>query len=124
MKVSPLMICLFVSALRINIVLLKNICKNPILILRPILLRALVSLSLSLSRSMGLTKISLGESLFFSKNKNNAFNNNNKPKDTNLGNEVFCFVCGQANHLAKNCFQHHCQPTSFPKPQACCSCWR
>ena len=64
-RVSPRIICLFVSILRINIIFLKNICKNLILILRPILLRALVSLSLSPSRNMGLTKISLVESLLF-----------------------------------------------------------
>jgi len=45
---------------------------------------------------MGLTKKKFGRKPYFSKNKNNAFNNNKKPKDKNLGNEIFCFVCGQA----------------------------
>lgn len=66
----------------------------------------------------GFNKNKFGRKPSFSKNKNNAFNNNNKPKDKNPGNEIFCFVCGRANHLAKNCFQRHRQPTSFPKPQA------
>jgi len=61
------MICLSVSALRINIVHLKNTCKNLILTLRPILLRALANLSLSPSKSMGLTKINLVENLLFLK---------------------------------------------------------
>ncbi|XP_028215107.1 uncharacterized protein LOC114397201 [Glycine soja] len=66
----------------------------------------------------GFNKNKFGRKPSFSKNKNNAFNNNNKPKDKNSGNEIFCFVCGRANHLANNCFQRHRQPTSFPKPQA------
>ena len=41
----------------------------------------------------------------FSEPKNNFSYNNNKNKDKNMGNEMFCFVCGQTNHLAKNCFQ-------------------
>jgi len=66
----------------------------------------------------GFNKTKFGTKPSFSKNKSNAFNNNNKPKDQNLGNEIFCFVCGRANHLAKNCFQRHRQRMSFPKPQA------
>ena len=58
----------------------------------------------------GFNKNKFGRKPSYSKNKNNAFNNKNKPKDKNLGNEVFCFVCGQANHLTKNCFQCHRQP--------------
>jgi len=58
---------LLVITLRINIIFLKNIYKNLILILIPILLRARVSLSLSPSRSMDLTKISLVEILLFLK---------------------------------------------------------
>ena len=67
MKASALMIFLFVSTLRINIIHLKNTCKNMILSLKPVLLRAPANLSLSPSKRMGLTKMNLVESLLFLK---------------------------------------------------------
>ena len=54
----------------------------------------------------------------FSKIKNNAHNNNNRPMVKVQGNETFCFVCGKANHVAKNCFQRRRQPVSTPRPEA------
>ncbi|XP_057428708.1 uncharacterized protein LOC130722098 [Lotus japonicus] len=54
----------------------------------------------------------------FSKNKDNAPNNNNRHVAKIQGNETFCFICGRANHVAKNCFQRRRQPMSTHKPEA------
>ena len=60
---------------------------------------------LSLRIALSVPQPRLTKKPSFSKPKNNFSYNNNKNKDKNMGNEMFCFVCGQTNHLAKNCFQ-------------------
>ena len=73
---------------------------------------------LSLRIALSVPQPRLTKKPSFSKPKNNFSYNNNKNKDKNMGNEMFCFVCRRTNHLAKTCFQRRRQPVSNSKPEA------